>query len=223
MPTTDQTILLTIFENPNASVRTLRKKTGISPRILQTHLRELRKKGLVHQERPEGPAKAYPSILTEKGTDYICDERLFNDFWREAAGPLKMLQNLTARIAQDPKKLSQLRRSMRLTRRLELRKLEHGKLTIKEYAKRVDKRSKDDPLRESLKAIYDIFLRMSLPRREKYKEGLAIAMLEKGSVCLIPVALLRKRGFILREPEKELDLGFPSTESCKTSALLGRP
>ena len=227
MPTTDQTILLTIFENPNASVRTLRKKTGISPRILQDRLRKLRRRGLVHQERPKGNAKAYPCILTEKGSDYICDKRLFNDLWREAIAPLKILQKLTVRLAHDPKWMEQVHTDRVLRDEFEREKFEEdakkdkdseaiivydpegyphklGK-SAQELIERVNERSNDDPLRESLKAIYDIYLKVNLLPHERTKEGFAMAILKKGSVCLLSIEQLRNQGFILEEPEKELD------------------
>ena len=230
LPTTDQTILLAIFENPNASARTLQKKTGISPRILRTHLDDLDTRGLVHQEKPKGVKDthypAYPSTLTKKGIDYICDKRLFNDLWREAMAPLKILRNLVARLAHDPKWMEQVHTDRVLRDEFEGKKFEEdakkdkdseaitvydpegyphklGK-SAQELIERVNERSKDDPLRESLKAIYDIFLQVNLV--ERIKGGWAMTILEDGSV------LLRQNALIERTQRRELDLSFSDTE-----------
>jgi predicted ArsR family transcriptional regulator len=136
------------------------------------------------------------------------EKRILNESVAAAAESLKKVRDLTAHIAQqDPKKLDGLRRLLWKVKEGEedLEKLEEGTLSIEEYARRSQQRSKDDPLRESYKAIYDIFLKVNCLPHEIPKEGFAVAILEKGSVCLLEVALLRKRGFILREPEKELD------------------
>jgi hypothetical protein len=109
------------------------------------------------------------------------------------------------RIArQNPEKLDGLRRHLWKVKEGEedLEKLKEDTLSIEEYVRRFEERTKDDPLRESYKALRDIFLKVNFLPHEIPKEGFAMAILEKGSVCLLSFGQLRKRGFILREPEK---------------------
>jgi len=138
------------------------------------------------------------------------EKRILNESVAAAAESLKKVRDLTARIAQqDPEKLNVLRRHLRKAKEDEedQKKLEKGTLPLEEYLRRFEERTKDDPLRESLKTIYDIYLKVNSLPHQIPKEGFAMTILEKGSVCLIPVALLRKRGFVLREPSRTLEKG----------------
>jgi DNA-binding MarR family transcriptional regulator len=208
--------MVALYKRPNTSFNQLQKDTGISPRILRRHLNDLIKKGLAYERTPAGMenrhnvGRRFRSGLTKKGERCISSA-----LWTDELDALKILRDLTTRLARDPKERERLdERRKRYTQALELETIElkDGKLTPQEIVERVVKRSKDDPLRESLKAIIAIFLQMNLLPHERSGEGFAIAILEKGSIDLIPFALLRKLGFNLREPEKELDSGFSDTK-----------
>ena len=174
--------------------------------MVHTRLEDLISKEHLIKEANKGERRKGQSrwlSITAEGEKCILNESV-----AAAAESLKKVRDLTTRIAQqDPEKLNGLRRHLRKVKEDEedQKKLEKGTLLLEEYLRRFEERTKDDPLRESLKTIYDIYLKVNCLPHQIPKEGFAMAILEKGSVCLLSIALLRKLGCVLREPSRILE------------------
>lgn len=168
-------------------------KNELNRNTVRKKLDELLEEGLIKEvnKKEWRKGKKLWFRITAEG-----EKRVLNESVADVAGSLKRVRDLTARIArQDPEKLLEFRQYLRQPAEEDARTLDDGTLTPEEWVERtvqrVEQRSKDDPLRESLKAIYDIFLQVNLV--ERIKGGWAMTILEDGFVHLIPNARWRKQ------------------------------
>jgi len=201
----DERILTALVDNERMKFQQivdLFVRTGEHNRgMVHTRLKGLVKEQLIEDENKEmwsiGQSRWFS--ITAEG-----EKRILNESVAAVAESLKKVRDLTAHIAQqNPERLDGLRRHLWKAKEGEedLEKLKQGALPLEEYVRRFEERTKENPIRESFKALYEILLKVNCPA-ETPEEEFAVAILEKGSICLLSMDRLRKLGFIPREPEK---------------------
>lgn len=185
----DGSILLALLKYGTMTFRNLQKTTKISPRILRRHLDGLSEKDLVFEDKPDswkrGQKKHY--TITKEG-----EENVVGDAFSNISSALERIRDLTTTLANDPKRLSELRELFHLPPKPS----EFENFNFEDYIERFNKESKriHGPLRESLKAIFDIFLATELSPHEQPKQGFVMGFTKEGWVYLIPIASLKKHG-----------------------------
>jgi DNA-binding MarR family transcriptional regulator len=155
-------------------------------------LNDLIKKKLVHEEGRENWKRGRKLwyTLTKKGRQYFWTQTL-----NDVAEALKHVHDLTKHLS-NPERLSELRAFLHQPSVLdsENEALKNGKLTLEQVLERFEARSRKTRglLTESLKAIYGIYLEMSL--RPFEGRDLVMGITKEGYVCLIPIASLKEHG-----------------------------
>jgi len=186
-------ILSSLVEHERATFNVIQRESKISPRILKTYLEDLVGKKLIVEKGRKNwkHGKKLWYNLTEKGREYWCREP-----FTVVAEALKKVHNLTKDLFNNTDKLSELRAFLHQPSILESEneELRNGTLTLEQVLKRFEVRSRETRgvLTESLKAIFGIYLEMSL--RPFEGRDLVMGITKEGYVYLIPVALLKTHG-----------------------------
>lgn len=185
-------ILSALFETEKATFRGIQDQTEISPRILGKHLKDLVSQKLIVEKGRENwkHGKKLGYNLTKRGREYF-----YRGTLHDVGEALKKVHNLTKDLS-NAEKLSELRAFLHQPSILESEneELRNGTLTLEQVLERFEARSRKTRglLTESLKAIFNIYLEMSL--RPFEGRDLVMGITKEGYVYLMPVALLKEHG-----------------------------
>ncbi len=199
MQQVDQKILFTLLKLGRSSFRNLQENTAISPRILRAHLDQLIEKKFINedgrQNRKQGQRLWYS--LTLKGESITAKLAI-----EDIASTTKNVAEIVKILAHDPEKIKLLREAMNIASlsfsskmRNKVKAMDHNP-TVEEIKPLVDKYVDETtgPITESLRDIYNIYMKVKLPKTMLDKDRYALGFRQDGGICLLSVSLLKKHG-----------------------------